>query len=131
MDSLKFQGEAPALRKACGFVTINGALHDQFDQFKDNIGPSLNTLSSCNSGLGIESLQSLLSLSTSLESSTSISIQMTWITSLSGLMIPEINSSGTSCVYKRKPPPPPTNTCTLHGYQCQGSPRIWPKSHIS
>ena len=115
MDS---QGEAPALQKACGFVNINGALHNQFDQFKDNIGPSLNTLSSCNSGLGIESLQSLLSLLTSLESSTSSSIQMTWIILLSGLMIPEINLSGTSCVYQRKPPPP--YTCTLHGYQWPG-----------
>ena len=33
IDSMKFQGKTP-LQEACGFVIVNGALHDQFDHFK-------------------------------------------------------------------------------------------------
>ena len=33
---MKFEGKTP-LREACGFVIVNGALHDQFDHFKKDI----------------------------------------------------------------------------------------------
>ena len=37
MDGLnEIPGKTP-LREACGFVVVNSALHDQFDQFKKNI----------------------------------------------------------------------------------------------
>ena len=39
---MKFQGKTP-LREACGFVIVNGALHDLFDNFKD-IDPECSIL---------------------------------------------------------------------------------------
>ena len=33
---MKFQGKTP-LREACGFVIVNCALHDQFDQLKKDL----------------------------------------------------------------------------------------------
>ena len=40
---MKFQGKTP-LREACGFVIVNGALHNQFDHFKKDIDPECSIL---------------------------------------------------------------------------------------
>ena len=41
---MKFQGQTPPLREACGFVIVNSALHDQFDHFKKNIDPECSII---------------------------------------------------------------------------------------